>query len=174
MKKDEYGTIGYTEDEICEHLRSNPNLSFENVFVQDCGKYLLAKKTTYLDMPSINLWGSQEYDVSPKEYHALLQTVWLMPEEYQTFDIETWLQEQCKTEEQLERVCQELILFHKFDLMNLLRYLRYLREVARKNGIVWGVGRGSSCSSYCLFLMGIHKVDAYRYNLDITDFLKEK
>ena len=42
----------------------------------------------------------------------------------------------------------------------------------RKNNIVWGVGRGSSVSSYVLFLMGVHKVDSMKYNLDIKDFLK--
>jgi len=34
------------------------------------------------------------------------------------------------------------------------------------------VGRGSSVASYCLYLMGVHKVDSIRYKLDIKEFLK--
>ena len=36
----------------------------------------------------------------------------------------------------------------------------------------WGVGRGSSVSSYCLYLIGIHMVDSIKYNLDIQEFFK--
>jgi DNA polymerase III alpha subunit len=50
--------------------------------------------------------------------------------------------------------------------------LKYIIDLMRKNNIVWGVGRGSSVSSYVLFLMGVHKVDSMKYNLDIKDFLK--
>jgi len=42
----------------------------------------------------------------------------------------------------------------------------------RKNNLVWGVGRGSSVSSYLLYLIGVHKVDSYKYRLDIKEFLK--
>ena len=42
----------------------------------------------------------------------------------------------------------------------------------RENNIVWGVGRGSSVASYVLFLIGIHKVNSLKYNLDIKEFLK--
>jgi DNA polymerase III alpha subunit len=42
----------------------------------------------------------------------------------------------------------------------------------RHNKIVWGVGRGSSVSSYILFLIGIHKINSLKYGLDIREFLK--
>jgi len=37
---------------------------------------------------------------------------------------------------------------------------------------VWGVGRGSSVASFCLFLIGVHKIDPILYGLDVHDFLK--
>ena len=40
-----------------------------------------------------------------------------------------------------------------------------------ENKIVWGVGRGSSVSSYILYLLGVHKVNSIKYGLNITDFL---
>jgi DNA polymerase III alpha subunit len=41
----------------------------------------------------------------------------------------------------------------------------------RKHNIVWGVGRGSSVASYVLYLIGIHKVDSIKYELNFNEFL---
>jgi DNA polymerase III alpha subunit len=38
--------------------------------------------------------------------------------------------------------------------------------------VLWGVGRGSSVASYCLYILGVHKVDSIKYELDIHEFLK--
>jgi DNA polymerase III alpha subunit len=37
---------------------------------------------------------------------------------------------------------------------------------------VWGVGRGSSVSSYVLYLLNVHRIDSIKYNLDYQDFLR--
>jgi DNA polymerase III alpha subunit len=50
--------------------------------------------------------------------------------------------------------------------------MKYLVDTLRKNNVVWGVGRGSSVASYILYLIGVHKVDSIKYNLDINEFLK--
>ena len=42
----------------------------------------------------------------------------------------------------------------------------------KTNSIVWGVGRGSSVASYVLFLLGVHKIDSVKYNLDWREFLR--
>jgi DNA polymerase III alpha subunit len=57
-------------------------------------------------------------------------------------------------------------------MLDLLRYLKYLVDTMRSKNILWGVGRGSSVASYCLYLLGIHKVDSVKYDLDIKEFLK--
>ena len=57
-------------------------------------------------------------------------------------------------------------------MYNLLRYMCYLVDFMRENNIVWGVGRGSSVSSYVLFLIGIHKVNSIQYDLDYKEFLR--
>ena len=69
---------------------------------------------------------------------------------------------------------QELELFFQHGMVEVLIYLKYLVDTMRSNNIVWGVGRGSSVASYCLYLLGIHKVNSLKYNLDIHEFLKEK
>jgi DNA polymerase III alpha subunit len=78
----------------------------------------------------------------------------------------------CKTEEQTDRVSLELELFIQHNMMDLLFYLKYLVDTLRQNKIVWGVGRGSSVASYILFLIGVHKIDSIKYDLDIKEFLK--
>jgi DNA polymerase III alpha subunit len=42
----------------------------------------------------------------------------------------------------------------------------------KENKIVWGVGRGSSVASYVLYLIGVHRIDSIKYDLDIREFLK--
>jgi len=108
------------------------------------------------------------------EFDNQRQSEWYMPDEYRNFNIVAWLLDQCQTSEQLERVTLEVDLFTEIEMLDLLRYLRYLVNFMREKKITWGVGRGSSVSSYCLFLIGIHKIDSIKFGLDITDFIKEK
>jgi DNA polymerase III alpha subunit len=82
------------------------------------------------------------------------------------------LYDKCTTSEQITRVTQELELFIQHNMLEVLYYCKYLVDTMRENKILWGVGRGSSVASYVLYLIGIHKIDSLRYDLDITEFLK--
>ena len=95
-----------------------------------------------------------------------------MPQEYRDLDIANYILGLCKQDHEMQRVGTELLLYQERNLFNLLRYLKYLIDTLRKNNIVWGVGRGSSVSSYVLFLLGVHKIDSLYYDLDIGEFLK--
>jgi DNA polymerase III alpha subunit len=95
-----------------------------------------------------------------------------MPQEYKDFDIAQYVLELCKTQEELQRVGQELLLYQDRNLFMLLRFMKYLVDTLRKNNIVWGVGRGSSVASYVLYLIGVHKINSLYYDLDIAEFLK--
>jgi len=97
---------------------------------------------------------------------------WFISEPFASMDVLQWLLEKCKTTEEITRVEYEYDLFHKKDLITMLRLLIYLVDHFRKHKYVWGVGRGSSVASYCLFLIGINKIDPIKYNLDIHEFLK--
>jgi DNA polymerase III alpha subunit len=94
-----------------------------------------------------------------------------MPEQYKNMDIESFIVEHCP-EENYSRVIEELALFHQHNMIDLLRYLKYLVDTLRANNVLWGVGRGSSVASYCLYILGVHKVDSVKYELDIREFLK--
>jgi DNA polymerase III alpha subunit len=95
-----------------------------------------------------------------------------MPQEYQDLDVGRWLLGQCDTDQERQRVEQELTIYDQYQMTMLLNYLKYLVDTMRSNNIVWGVGRGSSVASYCLYLIGVHKIDSLAFDLDIHEFLK--
>jgi len=97
---------------------------------------------------------------------------WFMPAEYKQFDIEDYVLGLCETSEQKQRVDYELSLYKSHAMMDVLQFLKYMVDTLRKNNIVWGVGRGSSVASYVLYLLGVHKVDSIKYNLDPTEFMR--
>jgi DNA polymerase III alpha subunit len=109
-----------------------------------------------------------------------------MPQEYQVFDLISFLKVQAAKDAgypdttdvrymqtpQYQRMTEELKEFQRRGLVQLLRYLKYLVDFMRAHDIVWGVGRGSSVSSYVLFLIGVHKINPITYNLDWREFLR--
>lgn len=97
---------------------------------------------------------------------------WNFPDKYKQLDIEDYLLSKCSTVEQYTRVTDELKLFKERDLFDLLKFLVYFMDVVKSNNVIYGVGRGSSVASYCLHLIGVHRVDSLKYNLDIKEFLK--
>ena len=97
---------------------------------------------------------------------------WNMPEDYRDLDIVRFINNRPLTYEQRERVHTEIQLFQERGMIPVLRFLAYLVDTCNENNIVLGVGRGSSVSSYVLYLLGVHKIDSIKYNLDIKEFLK--
>lgn len=118
-----------------------------------------------------------------KEQCDELDFDWNIPEEYKQLDvikhvfglikekIEGLSEEDIN--ERLERTNYELKLYNKLGLFDVLRTLIYIINKLESDQIVWGVGRGSSVSSYVLYLIGVHDVDSIEYDLDIHDFLKD-
>lgn len=113
-----------------------------------------------------------EPEGSAAEEHARRTNSWLVSEEIRRIPVRDFLLSLCTTDEERVRVDDEMDLFEERDLIPLLQLMMYLVDHFRQNGIVWGVGRGSSVASYCLYLIGVHRVNSIRYNLDVRDFLK--
>ena len=172
MKYDAYGQARITENELADLLYVNPNLDLTRFLVEGSPNlYNNALRNLHLDWPVLNPyyyvdWGTID------EFDQAQQSKWKMPSEYKELDIAQWVLDQCKTDEELQRVGQELLLYQERDLFTLLQFMKYLVDTLRKNDIVWGVGRGSSVASYVLYLIGVHKINSLYYDLDITEFLK--
>lgn len=71
------------------------------------------------------------------------------------------------------RLAAEILLYEKYELNDVLRAIIWIINTLTANDTVWGVGRGSSVSSYVLYVIGVHDVDSHSYDLDIDDFLHE-
>ena len=97
---------------------------------------------------------------------------WWMPEEYRTLNIEQYLLNLITTSQQRERVYAELEEFKNREMLPMLQFLVYMVTELKQHNILWGVGRGSSVSSYILYLIGVHKIDSIKYNLDYKEFLR--
>lgn len=111
-------------------------------------------------------------DQSVPDYDALLQKKWFMPAEYRELDIADHVLGLARSDAELQRVGQELLMFQERGMFDLLRYLKYLVDTLRANGVIWGVGRGSSVASHVLYLLGVHRVDSLYYDLDPAEFLR--
>jgi len=172
MKINSYGQVEVTADEAFQSLYSGKINNLDHVYIE--GK----ERDQFNQARDLNgdRFAQLEQLVLPtstvEDFDRLNQEQWFMPHEYKTYDIVDWLYCECRTLEQKDRVTEELILFAQHNMIDLLKYIKYLVDTMRKNNIVWGVGRGSSVASYVLYLIGIHKVDSIKYELDIKEFLK--
>lgn len=169
MKFDEYGIPTYDESELLELIYNNKDITEISIEkTTDIEQYLQAVNKFYIKNYELH-WEKPKQD--PIEYHKSRQE-FLMPPEYKNIDLEKELLNLCNTDEERDRVQYEMKLFRKNDLVDVLKLLKYITDVMKKNEIVWGVGRGSSVASYVLYLIGIHKVNSIKYNLDIKEFIR--
>jgi len=109
---------------------------------------------------------------------------WNIPEEYKKINVLAYVfkkfqdmsneytEEECEI--RIKRIKQEFELYEQFNLMDTLRSIIYIINSLLDHNIPWGVGRGSSVSSYVLYVIGVHDVDSIEYDLDINDFLHKE
>lgn len=113
--------------------------------------------------------------VAPTEpldaYMDVYRRNWIIPEPFKSMDIREYLNTRCNGTVECDRVAYEMDVFEKYEFQDMLRALVYLVDTFRKNKVVWGVGRGSSVSSFVLYLIGIHRVNSIQYDLDFDEFL---
>jgi DNA polymerase III alpha subunit len=110
-----------------------------------------------------------QYPVPPKEIDS---NHWFIPKDYCP-NLTEMLYALCETDAQRDRVSQELELYIKHGMYDILHVMKYIVDTLRENNVVWGVGRGSSVASYVLYLIGVHKIDSIKYKLPIEEFFKE-
>jgi len=170
MKHDQYGRVYGSQSDIVDLLYQKPDLDISKLYLTDAESYNTAIQQLYADQKTL-----QKYlplDISIEEFDHQNQQNWYMPDQYKKLDIAAWLLQQCKTQEEMQRVGEELLLYQERNLFDLLKFLKYLVDTLRANNLVWGVGRGSSVSSYILYLIGVHKINSMYYDLDVKEFLK--
>jgi DNA polymerase III alpha subunit len=173
MKQNNYSEMIFSEDDVCDLImQGRDSASLAGMLVD--ANVNLEKASLLLDcIPAlINYNTLNDSAESLEEFDRRLQQTWYMPEEYQQLDIAQHILGLCKTEAELQRCGHELLLYQERDLFNLLRFLKYLVDIMTKNCVIWGVGRGSSVSSYVLYKLGVHRIDSMFYELDVEEFLR--
>lgn len=168
MHVDKVGQQILTEQDLFNLYMSDPTRTIKYALIDK--QINFDEELEILNVPILTQY--KPVDISEEEFDKRNQDSWKMPTEYKDFDIVQFVLEQCNTEEELQRVGEELLEFQKRDMFMLLRYLKYLVDTMRKNNIIWGVGRGSSVASFVLFLIGVHKINSLYYDLSIDEFLK--
>ena len=119
----------------------------------------------------------REFDYSwniPEQFKNLDVKEYVTEKLYQEFSDNCWLEEDNEKELSIRttRVLQELQEYTHLGLNEVLRTIIYIINTLEDKEIVWGVGRGSSVSSYVLYLIGVHDVDSVEFDLDFRDFLR--
>jgi DNA polymerase III alpha subunit len=169
IKINDFGDCVYSEDAVIDLLYADPDLDISKI-PTNADQYNQALAELDIDLP--RLPDLIERTGTVAEFDQQNYSQWHMPESYAHTDVKQYLLERCNSEAERERVTAEYELFEKKGFTKVLQFLIYFVDTLRSNNVVWGVGRGSSVSSFCLFLIGVHKINPLLYNLDYREFLR--
>jgi len=119
----------------------------------------------------LNLWNPGEVEGPPVETLG-----WNIPEKFRTLDWEQYLIELYSTKDfpdsYMDRLLREIELVKERNMGEFFQTIIYVMEQIRNANIPVGVGRGSSCASFLLYLIGVHRVDPIRYEISEEEFFK--
>lgn len=167
-KINETGDCIYSEQDVINLLYSNPQLDINKLFHSDPVQYNNSVQKTGIG----KTLSTVPERPTPAIFDAENINNWYMPDKYYQIDVKKYLLDKCQTQEERDRVELEYKLYEKKNFIKVLQFLIYFVDTLRANNLVWGVGRGSSVASFCLFLIGVHKINPLQYNLNIAEFLR--
>ena len=148
---------------ILELLYQGNDLQNQNFLVDNSKDILLHNQFSFSKLDNCN------YKFPDLEKR---RNTWFYPEEYNQIDLQQFFMALCHSNIEQQRVEEELKRYYEKGFDKFLRFCIYFCKIVNDNHLVIGVGRGSSCCSYLLYLLGLHKVDSIKYELDISEFLK--
>lgn len=159
----------HNEQDLVDLVLNNKDI--DGVYVSDpqVAELFNKKNKQYFDFP-IRLRIPEQMD--PEEYHQKCRQTWFIPDKYLSMDVLKYLLNKVNTSTEARRIKYEYARFEEHDLIYVLKTMIFLVDKFRENNIVWGVGRGSSVSSYILYVIGINKINPLRYNLSSDEFFK--
>ena len=168
MRLDNYSNPVFNEQDLFDALYKGYQINpVDLLFVEERTPEILNLEQA----SGVRLFEPINPTLTQEQFDLAWQGRWNMPDEYKQIDLEEFLVNQCP-EENYQRLVDELEEYKSRNMLDLLRWLKYFVDTCRANNIVWGVGRGSSVASYVLYLIGVHKIDSIKYNLDWQEFLR--
>ena len=133
---------------------------------------------TFNDVEKFNKF-AKELELLPISDVSSISKELNIPQHYKELDVTKYIHDKFisssgsdLTAGEIARLETELEMFKDRGLFPVLQLMIYIVDTMRKHKLVWGVGRGSSVSSYLLYILGVHKVNSHKYRLDITELLK--
>ena len=168
-RTNDHGDVVFSEEDVIDLLYTNPDFDISTLYLNDIQKYSKSLKELGIDLPVIYTAPKRS---TIEKFDKENCDNWHMPEKYYQINVLQWLLDKCQNDEEKMRVQMEYDLFEKKNFIRVLQFLIYFIDNLRANNVVWGVGRGSSVASFCLFLIGVHKINPMLYNLDVTEFLR--
>lgn len=169
MRLDQYKNPIFNSQDVFKLIYQNKLDKLEDVFVD-----FDSEIDSLVNISGLKLTCPPAETISLNEFDHEAKSQWFMPETYKNIDIDSYILSRIDMSNQAEvtRIVEELQEFKKRDMYQLLQWLIYFVDTCTEKNIVWGVGRGSSVSSYVLYLIGVHKIDSIKFNLPWTDFLR--
>lgn len=160
------GDLTLTEDQLCDRMLSG--MPVDNCFVEELSR----------NIKRYNLISETPLDV--KYNNRDIDPTWDIPEEYLNIDIREYcinkvremINSEAYNDAAMSRIEYECQLIKNLNMSDLFRSIIFLIDYFKQNNIVWGVGRGSSCASYVLYLFGLHCVDCLVFNIDAKEFFR--
>lgn len=132
------------------------------------------------DLETFNTLEDVEFPLN-KISNSPLDFSWHIPLKYQDIDLEAYTLDKlitCKSgissdARYISRLKDEINEIKHRGVTDLFRTLIFVTETLRASDTVLGVGRGSSCASLFLFVIGLHKVDPIKYNIPLSEFFHD-
>lgn len=167
------GDSSFYSEILSKKILENPSLDIsKNIFLLEMSK----------DVEKFNLRTDSNLSLkyNLKEY----DTTWNIPEQYKSINLKPYLISKLKKEVEenlftpdeirirIKRILDEISEIEKHNMSEMFKTAIYIIDKFNENNIVWGTGRGSACSLYTLYLIGLHDVDSVLYELDIHEFFR--
>jgi len=169
MRLDQFGNPIFSSVDIFKTLYQGKLTNLKDITVDYSDDIAQLEQTAGFTFHQFN---EQLNQIDIADFDAALQSEWFMPSEYKEFDVKTFCLDRCTTDEQRNRVTDELEAYEARKMIPLLQWTKHFVDTCNENGIIWGVGRGSSVASFVLYLLGVHQIDSVKYNLDWQEFLR--
>ena len=136
MHSNQYGQVFRDENETIDLIYQNPNLDITKINFSNNDVIVKFNESAKLCELDIQIKCDNTPTQPINDFDKNQHKIWFMPNNYCPNLIEQ-IYNQCIVQEQTDRISQELELFIKHDMMDLLFYLKYLVDTFRENNIVW-------------------------------------
>lgn len=79
-----------------------------------------------------------------------------------------------QSQEEEDRIYYELEYFERTNNISFINAIIHTVDKLKEDGVVWGVGRGSSCASFLLYVLEVNDVNPLDFAIPFSEMSKEQ